>query len=101
MEDPARDVGTRDAVFGDEALHVAAQILQHHLGDVGGEHDGEASVADVPAHDIFGIAVEGGARGENARAGGNGRCGQLDVIAGDHHGGSAIGEQAGGDEVSD
>ncbi len=72
MEDVAGDVGLGEVVVGEEALDVAEEVLGDDLGDVGGEDDLEAGVADVPAHDVLGVAVEGGAGGQDLRAGSGG-----------------------------
>ena len=69
VEDPGFDVGeserlAADALLvGEEGLYVAADVFKDDLGNVGGEDDFEARVADVPAHDVLGVAVEGAAGG--------------------------------------
>ena len=73
------------------------------LGDVGGEDDFEADVADVPAHDVFGVSIECRARVKDAGAGAvvqawfAERC----FAAGDDDGGGAVAEEAAGDEIGD
>ena len=91
-----------ETVVGEEGFDVAAEVFVDDLGDVGREDDLEAEVADVPAHDVLGVAIEGGAGVEDLRAGAGAvffaeRC----FAAGDDDGGGAVAEEAGGDEVGD
>ena len=73
------------------------------LGDVGGEDDLEAEIADVPAHDVLGVAVEGGAGGEDLWADfwAAGSFCESGFGAGDDDGGGSVTEEAAGDEVGD
>ncbi len=59
VEDVAGDVVEGEAVVGEEGFDVAAEVLVDDLGDVGGEDNLEAHVADAPTHDVLGVAVEG------------------------------------------
>ena len=70
MEDPGGDVGEGEghsirSLASEEGVYVGLYVLEDYLGDVGGEDDAEAGVADVPAHDVLGVAVEGAAGGED------------------------------------
>ena len=87
-------------MFGEEAVDVAAEVFEDDLGDVGGEDDAEAGVADVPAHDVLGVAIEGGAGGEDLRACARAAWG-AGFVAGEDDGGAAVAEEAAGDEVGD
>ena len=100
VEDPGADVGEGEGVLGEEAFDVAADVLEHDLGDVGREDDAEAGITDIPAHDVLGVAVEGAAGGEDIWGAG-GRFWQLDVVSGEHDRGAAIAEEAGRDKVGD
>ena len=100
MEDVAGDVGLGEVVVGEEGLDVVEEVFVDDFGDVGGEDDFEAEVADGPAHDVFGVAVEGGAGGEDFGAG-MGGLGEFGFGTGDEDGCGSVGEEASGDEVGD
>ena len=51
----------------EEGVDVAAEVLPDDLGHLGREHDLEAGVDDVPAHDPLGVGVEDRARRDDAR----------------------------------
>src|ERR1700733_8284716 len=77
-------------------------MLVDDLGDVGGEDDLEAHVADAPAHDVFGVAIEGGAGVEDAwTAAWAGFFCEWGFAAGNDDRGGAVAEEAAGDEVGD
>ena len=104
VKDVAGDVVDGEAVVGEEGLDVAAEVFVDDLGDVGREVDLEAHVADVPAHDVLGVAIEGGAGVEDpgaGDAGGAGALGEGGFGACDDDGGGAVAEEAAGDEVGD
>src|SRR5260370_200259 len=70
----------------------AERVLVGEVGGVGGEEDGEAGVGDVPAHDVLGVSVEGGAGGDDAGTGvldAGGLLCQGGVGTGDEDGGGA------------
>lgn len=100
VEDPRFDVGEGEVVFGEEAVHVAAEVFEDDFGDVGRKDDAEASVANIPAHDVLGVAVESAAGGEDfgCVCGGDREAG---FVAGNNYRGASIAEEAGGDEVGD
>ena len=50
-------------------VDVAAQVVADDLGDVGREDDLEAHIADGPAHDVLGVAIEDGTGAEDSGAG--------------------------------
>ena len=99
MADPVGDVAARQPVLGEEGVEVGAQVAPDHQGNVGGEHDMEAPLVDLPAHDVFGVRVEDGAGRDHPRPG---RFGDPRMVIAQHDdGGRAIAEQAGGDQVRD
>jgi hypothetical protein len=102
VEDVAADAVHSEAVVGEKGLDVAAEVLVDDLGDVGGEDDLEAGVADVPAHDVFGVAVKGGEGGDDAGTGGldaGGLLGKRGVGTGDDDRGGTVSEEAAGFEM--
>ena len=131
VEDPGADVGEGEGLGGEEGVDVAAEVFEDYFGHVRGEDYAEAGVADVPAHDVLGVAVEGAAGGEdlwsvrgrwvgdadssaslrndNKEAGPpasrkddkGGGGGDVGFVSGEDDGGAAVAEEAGGDEVCD
>ena len=53
-----------------EKFDVPAEVFQDYFGHIRGEDDGEPSVADVPAHHIFGVGVDPAAGGQHPGPGG-------------------------------
>src|SRR5271168_5501330 len=79
-------------------------MLIDDLGDLGGEDDFEAHVADAPAHDVFGVSIESRARVEDlwaGDAGGAGAPGERGFAAGDDDRGGAVAEEAARDQIGD
>ena len=95
--DPPADVGAGQAVVGEEAVDVVADVLADEVGHLGAEDDAQPGGADVPAHGALGAGVEPAAGGDDARLGGGEGRG---AVGPDHDDrGRAVAEQAAGDEV--
>ena len=93
MRHPDRDVVVAEAMLGEKPVDVPAQMLAHHLRDLGAQHDLEAARAHAPAHDVFRARIEHAARADHLGTGAS------TLGAGEHHGRRAIAEEPARDEV--
>jgi hypothetical protein len=95
MSHPPPDVGSAEALVGQEPVDVTPEVRPDQFGDLDPEDDAEPGGADVPSHGSLTVGVEA--------APGRHDLGQ--VLAGSpstachDHGGGAIAEQPAGNEV--
>src|SRR5208337_232979 len=91
MKDPTLDVALDSAATREEIVDQTLDFGANHLWHVLGEKNVEAGIAEIEAHGAQGIREGISFGGVDARAG--------LLLAGDHHGGGAIAEKDGGNQV--
>ena len=95
VEDVAADVAHAEIVVGEEVFNGAPQLRVDEFRNVRGQDDVEPALIDVPPHQVFGVGIERGASGDDARAGlvdASGLSGDRRLFPGEDDGGRAISE---------
>jgi len=102
VKDEAADVVDAEIDFFEKVLDGVAELGAYEFGNVSGEDNVEAAVVDVPAHKVLGVRIEGGASGDDARAGpldAGGSASMRCFVAGEDDGRGAVSEEPGGDDI--
>ena len=99
MQENALEVAELETIAGEELVERGAQLAPHQGGQLRAQHDAEAVVLDVPAHDVLGVGPAMLADRHDAAPRPAGAVVAARVAQ--HDRGGAVAEQRDGDEIGD